>query len=424
MRTTTSLRVSCFCASSLMINKHLSHILGIECLLLLHRSTIFHFHHKPSTSRSLLKDLSHHIMVSLLLMFTKCLPFLTSCADTLFSFISAMALSLSLQDLLCMPLIKTRLVCASSTISQKVSFFTFSDFLTHRKQQNNSGLPSLDFSTSNCTFYTFSSFLLLISLHSIAQAAHDNLFRQQDLQQPFFDKKHIKKHLSRQKAHQKPLLLTKKHRNHRQSIFSFFFFIKLISFSTKHEVSALSGHVPISCLFPSHPLTLKRFRFRGRAGILLGIFSIFESFVSHICCSGKMPALCHQRSCHLSQTAKQNRSQITALKRDQQSATLHFSQHNKANITSEGLPLAQHQLHQPCRSTRTETQKVHRNQLLSLRKRNPEQSTGIALVLFALFRHCIRSLFLVFFWAWQQISASSSHCKKMENLGKAPKQAI
>jgi len=50
MRTTTFRRVFCLCASRLMDQQHLLHILGIECLLLHHhRSTIFNFHHKPST---------------------------------------------------------------------------------------------------------------------------------------------------------------------------------------------------------------------------------------------------------------------------------------------------------------------------------------------------------------------------------------
>lgn len=47
MRTTTFQRVSCLYAPRLMDGQH---ILGIECLLLLHPSTIFNSHHKPSTS--------------------------------------------------------------------------------------------------------------------------------------------------------------------------------------------------------------------------------------------------------------------------------------------------------------------------------------------------------------------------------------
>jgi hypothetical protein len=152
----------------------------------------------------------------------------------------------------------------------------FSRFLTFLLTGNSySGLHSIFFHFKLHILHTLHIFLLSTSLHSIAQAAHDNLFRQQVFQQ----------HLFRQKVLQQPLLGIKIISNHfsisattifstsattfhHQNIstifilFFWFFFSTSSILSTNYKVSALSGFVLISLHFSKPSLTPKRFKFR------------------------------------------------------------------------------------------------------------------------------------------------------------------
>jgi hypothetical protein len=213
----------------------------------------------------------------------------------------------------------------------------FSRFLTFLLTGNSySGLHSIFFHFKLHILHTLHIFLLSTSLHSVAQAAHDNLFRQQVFQQ----------HLFRQKVLQQPLLDIKIISNHffisattifplqRQlSIiktsqpsspsFLVFLFNKFI-FSTKHEVSALSGYVLNIHHFSKPSLTLKRFKFRfsGESRAFVQHINIITStsstfFISQLNCSGKNVQLSIINifaTCLNSQ--QKHQQQITALKRE------------------------------------------------------------------------------------------------------------
>jgi hypothetical protein len=209
MRTTTSRHVSCLCASSLIVNKHLSHILGIECLLLpllLHRSTMFHFHHKSSssssinirslhhllsTSRHLLKDLAHLIKVCLSPIFIKSLLHLTSCADfsqrsigfDSLNFTARLFLHATHQDALSL-----RIFC------QKQNSELFSLFLTLLLIGNSNSHLHSTFFHFKLHIRTFSSFLLLLHFTS-SHMLHTTIFH-------LFDIKSISNRFFRQKHHQ------------------------------------------------------------------------------------------------------------------------------------------------------------------------------------------------------------------------------
>jgi hypothetical protein len=358
MRTTTFRRVSCLCALSLMINKHLLHILGIECLLLLlqlHRSTIFNFHNKPSSSSSInIKTSSQRSFTShqskssahLHQVFTPSHIFhrhfsQRSISFAFFTYTARLFLHATHQDTLSL-----RILC------QFPNSELFSLFLTFLLTGNsNSGLHSTFFplQTAHSTHSTHLPPFHFTSLHRTSctrQIFFDNKFlsnRSFDIKffsNHFFDIKIISNHFFISATTIFPLqrqLFIIKTSQPSSSSFLVFLFNKFI-FSTKHEVSALSGYVLNIHHLSSQSLTRKGSKsgFQGRAGILWHINTSTSStfFISQLNNSEKNAQLSIINIfaiCHNSQ--QKPPTQITALKRES-SPPLFSPQHHTSEVFS------------------------------------------------------------------------------------------
>jgi hypothetical protein len=208
---------------------------------------------------------------------------------------------------------------------------------------------------------TFSHFKLQIlhilflfsftSLHFIAQAAHDNFssFRHQVHQQPFFSTKTPSEIISLSTSNsskptsqlQRQLFIISTINN---SSFFVFLFSSSSFFSTKHEVSALSGHVLIIFHFSHQSLTPKKFRFGGEQASFWGRHQHFSTLSIQLPWE-KMPALQPSTLSPLVSTVQHHISRkLQPFKRESTVVRTLSTFLSNAIITSEGLPLLQHRL--------------------------------------------------------------------------------
>jgi hypothetical protein len=306
----------------------------------------------------------------------------------------------------------------------------FSLFLTFLLTGNSNSHPHSTFPHFKLHILPILFLFTLASLHSIAQAAHDNFH-----QQSFFssDKNAIKNHLSRHHFHQQQHLdssnnfPSSKSSQTSTNLLSFVFlshqvhlFDKTWGFGT---IRACNYHLS----FSNQPLTLKSFRFRGEQAYFWADISTLQLSTSS--CLGKRCQLSnHQHFRHLSQNSSTSHlSQITAFQTGSTVVrTLQLSQH--ATITSEGLPLLQHRLFLSHATKYANlTLAAHPTPLVSFSagKMNTEESwcwflSGFLTLLGTAYDHCffclLFSLAVAHLSVFSHLTSSASSWKTWETL--------